>query len=157
MLQHASTSSFSHDDFWQFSLHHYSKKGVQEACLTLQDTYQGNVNLALLLIWLDEQAISLSFSDINLLIDALAPSQALIQPYRALRKQVKNHLPTALYQQHLKFELTLECQQQQDLINQLNKLPVNPTNNSAKLLPYYCQQLKAQPLIPVLLAQSTTK
>ncbi|MCG7496945.1 TIGR02444 family protein [Vibrio sp. Of7-15] len=156
MLQHASHMPFSHDDFWQFSLNHYRKKGVQEACLTLQDTYQGNVNLALLLIWLDEHTISITASNISTLIDALAPSQTLIQPYRALRKQAKTYLPTELYQQHLQFELTLERQQQQDLINRLNQLPRSGANNSA-LLSHYCQHLGAQSLLSALLAQPVTK
>ncbi|WP_080263733.1 TIGR02444 family protein, partial [Vibrio parahaemolyticus] len=41
------------EHLWQFSLQFYGVREVKEACLSLQNNYHGNVNLLLLLRWLD--------------------------------------------------------------------------------------------------------
>ncbi|CAE6882144.1 hypothetical protein ACOMICROBIO_NCLOACGD_00348 [Vibrio sp. B1ASS3] len=45
------------EHLWQFSLQFYGVREVKEACLSLQNNYHGNVNLLLLLRWLDEQQV----------------------------------------------------------------------------------------------------
>lgn len=39
------------ENFWDFSVQHYAKPGVADACLTLQDQHGLDVNLVLLCIW----------------------------------------------------------------------------------------------------------
>ncbi|MCF9378299.1 TIGR02444 family protein, partial [Vibrio parahaemolyticus] len=48
---------------WQFSLQYYSVREVKEACLRLQNSHHGNVNLLLLLKWLDEQQLTFAETD----------------------------------------------------------------------------------------------
>ena len=49
--------SLTLERLWQFSLQYYSMRGVKDACLNLQNHFKGNVNLLLLLKWLDEQQV----------------------------------------------------------------------------------------------------
>ena len=58
-LEHV-TISLTLERLWQFSLQYYSVREVKDACLSLQNNFHGNVNLLLLLKWLDEQQVSLS-------------------------------------------------------------------------------------------------
>lgn len=143
----------SKQDYWQFSLSRYARAGVQPACLALQNDYQGNVNLALLLHWLDTQHISLADPKINALVTGLRSSNTRLQQYRTMRKQLKPQLDQAGYQQLLAFELELEKSQQHDLIEQLNHFtypsPEPATNGN---LVRYCQQLGASTLLPQLQA-----
>ncbi len=144
-------------DFWQFSLSHYTQAGVQLACLTLQETYQGNVNLALLLHWLDTQKVHLSDAELHSLVGSAVSSDIRLHQYRAMRKQLKSQLDLAGYKQLLTFELELEQDQQRILVTQFNQFNVSPpkvispsllTNNLAR----YCLQLKATVLLSKLQA-----
>ena len=138
---------FSAEGFWQFSLSHYARAGVEQACLTLQNTYQGNVNLALLLHWLDTLHIELADQQIHALTASLVVSDKQLQQYRTMRQQLKPQLDQAGYQQLLTFELELEKSQQHELLKQLNLLLPLPalaagtvtSNNLAR----YCQKLGA--------------
>ncbi|MGF1765084.1 TIGR02444 family protein [Aliivibrio kagoshimensis] len=131
------------EDFWRFSLQHYSKPEVKEACLLLQNHYQGNVNLALLLAWLDNQ--SLTIKDWQALLPALDTTNALLTSFRALRVQAKASA-NPLYQQMLSFELEIEQQQQAHLIHAVNQHELT-TNSSPSLLERYCHSLNADILI----------
>ncbi|GAK85768.1 hypothetical protein JCM19238_3358 [Vibrio ponticus] len=55
--------SLTLERLWQFSLQYYSVREVKEACLTLQNHHHGNVNLLLLLKWLDEQGATIAPQD----------------------------------------------------------------------------------------------
>jgi uncharacterized protein (TIGR02444 family) len=140
-------AALSAEDFWQFSLSHYARAGIKQACLMLQNTYQGNVNLALLLHWLDTLHIELADQQIHALTASLVVSDKQLQQYRTMRQQLKPQLDQAGYQQLLSFELELEKNQQHALLKQLNLLLPVPTpaagtvtsNNLAR----YCQQLGA--------------
>ncbi|WP_413479385.1 TIGR02444 family protein [Vibrio hibernica] len=132
---------------WQFSLQHYHTQGVKEACLQLQNNHQGNVNLILLLILLDEYQITLASADQHQLQQALQCSEVLLTQFRDLRRRYKSHLPDTLYRDSLKFELQLEHQQQGDLVKCINSLIVRPrTEQDLPLSHQYCQQLKAEHL-----------
>nr|WP_086940684.1 TIGR02444 family protein [Thaumasiovibrio occultus] len=137
------------EQFWQFGVEHYQRQGVKYACLSLQNHYQGNINLALLLIYLDLHKAFLSEAHIQSLIAALEPSQSLLLPYREMRKELKLQLKKAGYQQLLGFELKLEQQQQADLLRVLATfhLVCNDGDAAPNNLSYYCLQLGAQPLI----------
>ncbi|MBD8513190.1 TIGR02444 family protein [Photobacterium sp. WH77] len=147
--EHTTRQPFQPDQFWRFCLQHYSLGGVSQACLQLQDDFRGNVNLALLLLWLDSQQYSLSETEIRQLDKALAASDSQLKAYRQLRRALKPQLDQPGYQQMLDFELLLEQSQQQDLIRCLNHqaqqaraaLPP-PADN----LGQYCQHLNAASL-----------
>lgn len=144
--------------FWSFSLSHYKKHGVQQAALELQDKHHGNVNLALLLIWLDTLNIHFSLSHFTLLEHSLIQSDKLLQSYRQLRKKIKHTQTAALYQDALQFELQIEKQQQEDLIAALLRIPlqVKTKEKSPSLLADYCTRLNANSLILALETNTTT-
>lgn len=132
--------------FWSFSLHHYKKQGVQSSALSLQDQYQGNVNLALLLLWLDSLQIQCPSLHIAHLEDSLITTDGLLASYRPLRKQIKQTANLALYQQALQFELQLEKQQQVDLLDALLRIELVQANQHGSLLQTYCYSLNAESL-----------
>ncbi|RYU44006.1 TIGR02444 family protein [Aliivibrio finisterrensis] len=135
--------------FWSFSLSHYKKQGVQQAALELQDKHHGNVNLALLLTWLDSFNIYFSPSHFSCLEVSLSQSDELLQTYRQLRKKIKKAQEPTLYQDALRFELQIEKQQQNDLITALLRIPlqVKTTEKSPSLLSDYCSRLNASSLL----------
>lgn len=122
--------------FWPFCLAHYSLPGVEPACLTLQERYQGNVNLALLLHWLDTQALALPAHGLGQLQQALSQAESLLAPYRAMRRALKLQLDRPGYQQLLNFELILEQRQQHALLTQLAQLSLHPESSPENLQQY---------------------
>ncbi len=156
-MQTADSVILNSQDFWQFSLSHYAQAGVQPACLTLQDTYQGNVNLALLLHWLDTLTIQLSNAELHTLEASAASSDIRLQQFRAMRKQLKTQLDLAGYKQLLTFELELERDQQHVLVTQFNQFNVSPPKTTSPSVPTnnlerYCLQQKATVLLSKLQA-----
>ncbi|GGO71731.1 TIGR02444 family protein [Bowmanella pacifica] len=109
------------EDFWQFSLALYQKRGA--LCLQLQDSYAMNVNLVLLCLYLQQHGMGISQASLPALINSLASTEQVITPLRAVRRQVKG-LDGLAYQHLLDAELQLEKRQQADLIQCLNRLPV---------------------------------
>jgi uncharacterized protein (TIGR02444 family) len=120
-------------------------KGVKEACLSLQNNFGGNVNLLLLLKWLDEQKLIFNDEDWRKLQHSLLRSEELLLHYRELRKKAKTNLPATLYREALEFELLLEKQQQSDLVNCINSLELSPNHGKA-LTSEYCRSLNADHL-----------
>ncbi|MDF5533887.1 TIGR02444 family protein, partial [Vibrio parahaemolyticus] len=105
--QHAEyTLTLEH--LWQFSLQFYGVREVKEACLSLQNNYHGNVNLLLLLRWLDEQQLIFQEKDWPLVQDCLGRSETLLHSFRDLRRHLKSQVNDALYRETLQFELQLE-------------------------------------------------
>ncbi|ODA30176.1 TIGR02444 family protein [Veronia pacifica] len=129
------------EGLWQFSLAHYSHNDVKQACLKLQDDYQGNVNLALMLVWLEFSGFSFSDDSLNILRQAIADSEMLLRRYRYMRRELKSELSHANYQKLLNFELMLEKKQQQDLVSTVNQLPW--LTDGPSTLRHYCLQLSA--------------
>lgn len=144
MTTNASTS-LKLERLWQFSLQYYSVRGIKEACLSLQNKYHGNVNLLLLLKWLDEQSLCSAQESWHKIQHALTRSESLLFHYRELRKQYKTHLPDTLYRKSLEFELMLEKQQQSDLVDCINSIPLTE-NKGLPMTQLYCQQLGADNL-----------
>lgn len=140
--------SLTLEHLWQFSLQYYSVREVKEACLTLQNQFKGNVNLLLLLKWLDEQQVCFSDQDWHHVEECLGRSEALLLNYRELRRKLKLHLPDTLYREALQFELQLEKQQQSDLVDCINSLTLAP-NHGEPLTLRYCRQLGGEPLYAV--------
>jgi uncharacterized protein (TIGR02444 family) len=140
-----SDHSLTLERLWQFSLQYYSVREVKEACLNLQNKFHGNVNLLLLLKWLDEQQLTFHEEDWPRVQHCLLRSENLLQQYREMRKKLKAHLPAGVYRESLEFELLLEKQQQSDLVDCINDLLLGP-NRSQPLVLSYCQQLNAEHL-----------
>lgn len=139
-------SSLTLGGLWQFSLDYYAVNEVKEACLCLQNQFQGNVNLLLLLKWLDEQQLSINDSEWPHLLACLSHSESLVHSFRELRRKLKSHLSETLYREALQFELRLEKQQQAELIACVQGFRLSPTKDLA-LTERYCRQLGAEHLI----------
>lgn len=147
----------SHDAFWQFSYSHYFKADVEAACLALQTFHKGSVNLALLMIWLDAQAIDLTGDQMQQLEQRLQPTDTQLERYRHMRRSLKPQLDDCGYQQLKDFELQMERQQQHDLIATLNQMQlcyVAEQEAAAHTnLARYCHGLGAMALVDKLLAK----
>ena len=98
--------SLTLERLWQFSLQYYSVREVKEACLHLQNQFKGNVNLLLLLKWLDEQQVCFGEEDWHRVEECLGRSEALLLSYRELRRKLKFHLPDTLYRESVGFSTT---------------------------------------------------
>ncbi|MDD1795900.1 TIGR02444 family protein [Enterovibrio makurazakiensis] len=142
---------------WQFCLHHYGKQEVKHASLKLQDTFKGNVNLVLLLAWLEDAGFMLSAHSLAALRQSLTHSETLLTRYRLMRRELKPQLSRGAYQKMLNYELTLEKFQQQELLTCINQQPWLDTGPSAVEL--YCEQLDiaARYLYPTLMKGLSTR
>ncbi len=134
-------SKLTADTFWQFACNVYSKNGVQPLLLELQDEQQKNVNLCLLLLFLDSLKLHLTQEQFAALDSVAALSDAqLLNPHRLTRKNLKTHHAhrsdyAAIRKQLLDTELALEKLQQGLL---LAALPSSiSVNNNADNLPFY--------------------
>ena len=137
--------SLTLERLWQFSLQYYSVREVKDACLNLQNQFKGNVNLLLLLKWLDEQQAAFLNEDWHRVEECLGRSEALLHSYRDLRRKLKSHIPETLYRESLQFELQLEKQQQSDLVDCINSITLLH-NRSEPLTLRYCRQLGGEHL-----------
>lgn len=134
--------------FWHFSLKFYERQGVKDACLMLQNKYHGNVNLLLMMCWLDAHQYSFEADELKNITQTLIKHQSLLVEFRRLRKQSKSHLPTSLYQDMLQYELSLEKQQQYELVSLIKALPL-AREQDISMTQIYCTNLNATNLIPM--------
>tara|TARA_R110002126_G_scaffold43555_27_gene124978 strand:- start:3111 stop:3587 length:477 start_codon:yes stop_codon:yes gene_type:complete len=110
----------SAEALWQFSLALYPK--VQPLCLQWQDNFGVNVNLLLLLCYLEQQQLSLTSPQLQQLAAQLSDfSGQFTQPLRTLRRNSVNAKLSATQQRYLKqallqAELSLEQLEQQLLL-----------------------------------------
>ena len=137
--------SLTLERLWQFSLQYYGVREVKDACLHLQNQYKGNVNLLLLLKWLDEQNVCFREQDWHKVEECLGRSETLLHSYRDMRRKIKHHVPETLYRESLQFELQLEKQQQSDLVDCINALKLE-LNHAEPLTLRYCRQLGGEAL-----------
>lgn len=116
--------------FWDWSLALYPQ--IKPLCLAWQDDYGLNVNLMLLLLYLQQQQRPLTTRQLQQLIAALAPQQAFTQQLRQLRRQLPAHLAAAdaarFKQQLLQAELCSEQLEQQCLITTLSTCECSDEN-----------------------------
>ncbi|ASM51489.1 hypothetical protein PESP_a3722 [Pseudoalteromonas espejiana DSM 9414] len=126
------------DNFWQFACTLYAKPEQQHILLALQNQQGKNVNLCLLLLYLDSLKLSINTDQLSALIESIDEfdTQAL-NPLRSARSYLKEHQHTisdyaAIRKELLSAELKLEKQQQQILIDTANKFEfleaVKPNN-----------------------------
>ncbi|HEY0923023.1 TIGR02444 family protein [Rheinheimera pacifica] len=131
------------DKFWQFSLQLYPQ--VKALCLQWQDELGVNVNLLLLLCYLEQQQLSLSAPELQQLAAQLDNFSAqFTKPLRALRKNTVIAAVTPAQQQSLKqallqAELTLEQLEQQLLLQHCPAL----SKKATPLLELYLARLNA--------------
>ena len=126
------------DHFWQFACTLYAKPEQQKTLLALQNQQGKNVNLCLLLLYLDSLKLSINAEQLSALIASINEfdTQAL-KPLRAARHYLKANQESIsdyakIRQELLNAELKLEKQQQQILIdtaNQFKMLEVIKPNN----------------------------
>ncbi|KPW01076.1 TIGR02444 family protein [Pseudoalteromonas sp. P1-8] len=121
------------EQFWQFACKLYSKDGMQAKLLGYQDQQGKNVNLCLLLYYLDSLELAVTASQLSELESCIAEfDQQALQPLRATRaylKTIQNEIsdyPT-IRKELLSAELKLEKQQQQLLISTINRMELSPT------------------------------
>ncbi|MGL6261285.1 TIGR02444 family protein [Vibrio sp. WXL103] len=145
MNQQQASPLLTLEQLWQFSLDYYGDREVKDACLALQNHHQGNVNLLIALKWLDEQQLTLQSPDWQALEHSLARTESLLHSYRGLRRKLKTTTNDTLYREALQFELQLERQQQADLVDCINHLPLSQGSEESLTLTY-CKHLGAEHL-----------
>ncbi|MEL6362155.1 MAG: TIGR02444 family protein [Pseudomonadota bacterium] len=72
--------------FWDWSLSTYSRPGVADQLIALQDRYGANVNLILWCLWLGGRAVPVESSLIDKAIEGIEDSQCAISEIRTLRR-----------------------------------------------------------------------
>lgn len=114
-------SKLSHGELWDYAAKRYAL--CSEACLVLQDKFQVNVNLLLLLCWCVEHGAVVTLADLTRLRDAIADSDLVLKQHRTQRRQAKPPAgDAAAYEALKKQELALEAEQQRILVNTFNQL-----------------------------------
>ncbi|WP_076919585.1 TIGR02444 family protein [Pseudoalteromonas sp. SK18] len=116
------------NDFWQFACTLYAKPEQQQTLLDLQNQQSKNVNLCLLLYYLDSLNLSINAEQLRCLQQVASEFDTqVLKPLRSARSHLKaNQTEIADYavirKELLSAELKLEKQQQQMLINAVNRL-----------------------------------
>lgn len=110
---------FDHAAFWTYSIQAYALDGVKENCLWLQDKEHADVNLLLLMAWLDDTETALTNQHIQNLIHISEEWQKnRLQPLRTARKTTSKNAPE--YKRALATELETEKQEQCAFVDYLN-------------------------------------
>ncbi|WP_210796018.1 TIGR02444 family protein [Pseudoalteromonas ostreae] len=131
------------DDFWQFACRLYSEGDMQARLLDYQNQQGKNVNLCLLLYYLDSLNLEISQTQLNKLAQCISEfDQQVLTPLRATRAYLKaNHTEIADYaairKELLSAELKLEQQQQRmliDAVNEFELLKCSTPHNTALYL-----------------------
>ena len=116
------------DHFWQFACTLYAKPEQQTTLLALQNQQGKNVNLCLLLLYLDSLNLSINTQQLNELTQVVSDFDTrALQPLRAARSYLKatqNAISdyATIRAELLSAELKLEKQQQHMLIETVNEL-----------------------------------
>jgi len=100
--------------FWDFSLASYSRDGVPENCLALQDDFKLDVNVLLYGAWLASQDKRLEMEHLAALEVVITPwREQVVEPLRALRRRWREYPPADSLRGEVKrLELQAERQQQ---------------------------------------------
>ncbi|ASD65758.1 TIGR02444 family protein [Pseudoalteromonas piscicida] len=132
----------SREDFWQFACEFYSRPQMQSRLLNLQDTAGKNINLCLLLCYLDSLTLTISPSTFTALVHTAKQfDEAVLQPQRAIRTTLKAHHQD--YEDYKKLraamlaaELELEKRQQALLLETLKRFSLAPLQSDSNVLFY---------------------
>ena len=115
------------DHFWQFACTLYAKPEQQKTLLALQNQQGKNVNLCLLLLYLDSLNLSINTQQLNELTQVVSDFDTrALQPLRAARSYLKANQNAisdyaTIRAELLSAELKLEKQQQHMLIEAVNE------------------------------------
>ncbi|WP_064664249.1 TIGR02444 family protein [Pseudoalteromonas sp. MQS005] len=131
------------NDFWQFACQLYSEDGMQARLLDYQNLQGKNVNLCLLLYYLDSLNLAINQTQLSKLEQSISEfDQQALKPLRATRAYLKANQTeitdyAAIRKELLSAELKLEKQQQHMLINTVNGFELvactAPDNNALYL------------------------
>ena len=128
----------SREEFWNFCLETYAAHGVKDACLAAQDSHEVDVNLMLLLLWHDREALMLADSQLDRLMAVSSHWQSQhLAPHRTRRRAAKG---TPEYDTLLREELDLERDAQAALLGALGRSAPGDTPDN---LPRYMKRLSA--------------
>lgn len=142
------TLKISAEDFWHFSCELYSKNelylkdGQAYSLLELQNKFNKNVNICLLMLYLDNLNISINLEILSKLISTITDFEnSYLLPLRALRLRLKAQesnisLYAKMRKTLLESELLMEQHQQSQLINALNNYETSPTKDIDNLQLY---------------------
>lgn len=142
-MQQMTVQQLNADTFWHVSLAFYPQ--VQPLCLQLQDNWQANVNVLLLLSFTEQLGWQLDAASLTQGLQQLAPlSQHITQVLRQCRRELPklpldSNQQTELKHRMLQTELVSERLEQQLLCHYLRFTPASNPDN----LSLYCQQLAA--------------
>lgn len=131
------------DHFWQFACTLYAKPGQQQTLLALQNQQGKNINLCLLLLYLDSLNLAINTEQLSILEHSISEfEQHALHPLRATRRYLKTNKNSIrdynqIRESLLNAELMLEKQQQNMLINAVNKLTLSQ-NKTANNYQLYC-------------------
>lgn len=114
--------SINQEDFWRYSLSRYQFKDLQDQLLNLQNNFNGEVNLALLCLWLDSKHIQIDRYCFVFLEAVIFERSDKIKLLRNAREVLKLEISSEQYEQILNIELNLEKKQQSDLVEKLKEL-----------------------------------
>jgi len=114
------------DTFWQYSLEIYGRDGVSEQALLLQDEFQVNVNMLLLLCWCLDNGMIVTLNQWQVLHAAIADTDTQLASHRGKRRDAKAARPfnQKAYEALKQEELAIEMQQQEALTTMFNRLTV---------------------------------
>ncbi len=114
-------------ELWQFSITSYQQIELQNELLGWQNSYDGNVNLALFCLYCDDLSIQISDQEMELLHQSISQfSRQFTQSIRINREAFKQQKAVLdkydLLREHLiQAELLLEQQEQNTLCNLMNR------------------------------------
>ncbi|WP_417464691.1 TIGR02444 family protein [Kordiimonas sp.] len=109
------------DIFWRFAVAVYGKPQVKKACLEAQDRFGADVNLLLLYLWCDGEALTLSAETTAALHGTSNLWQTeILGPLREIRRGMKD---SGGYREFLAQELEIEKRAQKALIACLSGAP----------------------------------
>ena len=82
---------------WDFSVAHYARPGVAQACIQVQDSWGGNTTLLLFACWLEMQQIELRTERLDTALGVVQEWDIrYVQPLRELRRQMKTEFTDRL-------------------------------------------------------------
>ncbi len=159
--------------FWDFSLRTYSRPGVPNSCLTLQDGSGVDVNVLLFGLFLGQSNRKLSAADVRTIAQAIEPWRAeIVVNLRAARRALKDPPPhfegplaESLRKQVKAAELEAERIQQEMLFVTFGSAAMGVLENDAGIASasnikayegYLCSSFEAQAVATLLQAVGQT-
>ena len=86
--------TFPSHPFWEYSITVYTRPGVEQACLTLQERLGVDVNLLLFCCWAGGRGHRLTDEELTTLNEVSEPWQdSVVRPLRDVRRRLGDELP----------------------------------------------------------------